>query len=187
MSQSIHQHVFDNGITLLAEEMPWLESAAFAFLLPCGAVHDPPDRLGLSNLLCDMVQRGSGKRSSREFVEALERLGVDRSASVSLSHTSYSGATLADNLFPALELHADLLRRPRFPESQMEEARQVCFQSFAPSKMTSPSGDGTSARTAVPNTLGTICPRILQTTLKPSLFRMYRLNLTTILPQRRLY
>lgn len=128
MPQSIHHHTFENGLTLLAEEMPWLESAAFAFLLPCGAVHDPIDRLGLSNLTCDMVQRGSGDRSSREFVEALERLGVDRSGSVSLSHTSYSGATLADNLLPAIELHADLLQRPVFPEAQLGESRQVCYQ-----------------------------------------------------------
>ncbi len=128
MTQSIHHHTFDNGLTLLAEEMPWLESAAFAFLLPCGAVQDPTGRLGLSNFVCDMVQRGSGDLPSRQFVESLERLGVDRGASVSLSHTSYSGATLAENLLPAITLHADLLRRPMFPDEQIEEARQVCFQ-----------------------------------------------------------
>lgn len=128
MTQTIHQHTFDNGLTLLAEEMPWLESASFAFLVPAGAAYDPPERLGLNNLVCDMVQRGAGARSNREFVEALERLGVDRSASVSLSHTSYSGATLAENLLPAIELHADLLMRPQLPEDQLEESRQVCFQ-----------------------------------------------------------
>lgn len=128
VTQTIHQHTFDNGLTLLAEEMPWLESASFAFLLPAGAAYDPVQRLGMNNFLCDMVQRGAGDRSSREFVEALEKLGVDRSASVSLSHTSYSAATLADNLLPAIELHADLLMRPLLPEDQIEETRQVCFQ-----------------------------------------------------------
>lgn len=128
MSQSIYQHTFENGLTLLAEEMPWLESAAFAFLVPSGAVHDPADRLGLGNLVCDMMQRGSGERTSREFVESMDRLGVDRNASVSLSHTSFAGATLADNLLPAITLHADLLLRPMLPEDQLEEARQVCFQ-----------------------------------------------------------
>lgn len=128
MTQQIHTHTFAHGMTLIAEEMPWLESAAFAFLLPAGAIYDPPDRLGLSNFTCDMVQRGAGSRSNREFVEALERLGVDRSASVSLSHTSYAGATLADNLLPAIELHADLLLRPHLPAKQLEEARLVCFQ-----------------------------------------------------------
>lgn len=128
MTQSIHQHTFDNGLTLLGEEMPWLESAAFAFLIPAGAIHDPADRLGLSNLTCDMLQRGSGARSSREFVEALERLGVDRGSSVSLTHSNYSGATLAENLLPAITLHADLVRRPLFPAEQLDEARLVCFQ-----------------------------------------------------------
>ena len=121
MTQTIHQHTFRNGLTLLAEQMPWLESAAFAFLVPAGAVYDPPDRLGLSNLTCDMVQRGAGDRTSREFVEALERLGVDRNSSVSLSHASYSGAALADNLLPAIALHADLLMRPLLPADQIEE------------------------------------------------------------------
>ncbi len=128
MTQQIHTHAFDHGMTLVAEEMPWLESAAFAFLLPAGVIYDPPERLGLSNFTCDMVQRGAGSRSNREFVEALERLGVDRSASVSLSHTSYAGATLADNLLPAIELHADLLLRPHLPANQTDEARLVCFQ-----------------------------------------------------------
>ena len=128
MTQEIHIHTLDNGMTLVAEAMPWLESAAFAFLLPAGAIYDPTDRLGLGNFTCDMVQRGAGSRGSRAFVEALERLGVDRSASVSLSHSSYAGATLAENLLPAIELHADLLLRPHLPADQIDEARLVCFQ-----------------------------------------------------------
>ena len=128
MSQRTYNHTFENGLTLLGEEMPWLESAAFAFLIRAGAVHDPAERLGLSNLTCDMLQRGSGDLSNREFVEALERLGVERSSSVSLAHTSFSGATLADNLLPTISHYADLLRKPQFPEDQLEESRQVCFQ-----------------------------------------------------------
>ena len=127
MPQAIYHHRFDNGLSLLAQDMPWLESASFTFLVPCGAIHDPENKLGLANLLCDMVQRGSGERNSRQFVEALERLGVDRSGAPMLSHTSYSGATLANSLLPALGLFADLIRQPQFPEDQFEEAQQVCF------------------------------------------------------------
>ena len=134
MTQLLHQHTFENGLTLLAEEMPWLESAAMALLVPCGAVHDPHGHLGLCNFVCDMVQRGSGDLSSREFVQALERLGVDRSASVTLSHTSFSAATLAENLIPALTLHADLIRRPIFPADQIDEARLVCLQELRASE-----------------------------------------------------
>lgn len=127
MSQQIHSHEFDNGLILVAQSMDWLESSAFTLALPAGCAKDPSDRRGLGNFTCEMVQRGSGSLDSREFSEALDRLGTDRSASVSAEHTSYGAATLADKLDETLALYADLVRRPRLPASQMEEARQVCL------------------------------------------------------------
>ena len=59
-------HQFDNGLVLVAEPMQWLESAAFTFLLPVGAMRDPEKSLGLSNYTCEMVQRGCGSRDSRQ-------------------------------------------------------------------------------------------------------------------------
>ena len=108
--------------------MQWLESAAFTWLLPAGAMHDPTDLLGLSNFTCEMVQRGCGTRSSRQFVEDLERLGVTKSASVSISHTSYAAAMPAKQLKAALNIYADLIRRPHLPVDQLEEGRLVCYQ-----------------------------------------------------------
>ena len=75
-----------------------------------------------------MVQRGCGDRTSRQFVESLEMLGVDRSAAVSTAHSSYGGAMPADGIFDALTIYADLLRRPLLPEDQIDEGRMVCFQ-----------------------------------------------------------
>lgn len=119
---------FDNGLVLVAEEMNWLESAAFTFLVPAGCVHDPPQRSGLASFVCEMALRGAGDRDSRQFVEALDNLGVERGESVSDSHTSYSGATLAESLHDALAVYADVLRRPRLPADQIEAGRQVLLQ-----------------------------------------------------------
>ena len=107
--------------------MPWLESVAFAMLLPAGVRYDPDHRAGLANLTCEMVQRGCGKRNSREFVEDLENLGVDRSASVSNAHTSFGGAMPAERLSMALQIYADLEQRPLLPSDQLEDSRQVCL------------------------------------------------------------
>jgi predicted Zn-dependent peptidase len=75
-----------------------------------------------------MTLRGSGDRDSRQFIQDLENLGIERSESVSNSHTSFSGATLAKNLFGGLEIFADLLRRPHSPDDQLEAARLVVLQ-----------------------------------------------------------
>ncbi|REK10964.1 MAG: insulinase family protein [Planctomycetota bacterium] len=108
--------------------MKSLESAAFTFLVPVGSSVDPADRAGLSSFTGELALRGCGTRDSRQFVEDLENLGVERGEAVSVSHTSFSGATLSANLPPALSIYADLLRRPRFPADQLEAARLVVLQ-----------------------------------------------------------
>ncbi len=127
MAQEIHVHVFDNGVVLLAELMDWVESAAFTISIPAGCVHDPADALGLASFTSEMCQRGCGDMDSRQFIEALDYLGVDRSVSVTQAHAGYAAAMLADKLPATLEIYAALIRRPRLPEAQLEEARQVCL------------------------------------------------------------
>ncbi len=128
LEQQIFHRTFDNGLTLVAEPMPWLESAAFSIAVPAGCRFDPADRIGAANFVCEMVQRGCGDRDSRGFIEDLESLGVDYNSSASIYNTNFSGAMQAAQLNGALEIYADVLRRPQFPESQLEDGRMVCFQ-----------------------------------------------------------
>ncbi|MDZ4820863.1 MAG: pitrilysin family protein [Planctomycetota bacterium] len=128
MKQSFYNHTFDNGLVLVAERMPSLESAAFTFLVPAGSTNDPADRSGLSTMTCEMVLRGAGSRDSRQFIDDLENLGIQRNESVSASHSSFSGATLASNLPAALSIYADLLRRPHLPADQLEAGKLVAVQ-----------------------------------------------------------
>jgi predicted Zn-dependent peptidase len=126
--QQILVHELPNGLTLVVEPMLWLESAAFTLLVPAGNARDPAALLGLGSLTCEMAERGSGDRDSRQFVEQLELLGVEFSTGVSNAHTSFSGAMPADNLLPTLAIFADLVRRPHLPEDELEDSRQSCLQ-----------------------------------------------------------
>ena len=45
--------------------------------------------------------------------------------------TEFSGATLARNLFPALSIYADVLRRPRLPADQVSAARAVVLNELS--------------------------------------------------------
>src|SRR6476620_9458194 len=126
--QKTFSHTFDNGLVLVAEAMDWLESAAFALLLPAGSSTEPAAQSGLASLTCEMAQRGCGSRDSRQFIADLENLGADTSASVSNAHTSFGGAMPAESLDKVLPIYADLVQRPHLPADQLEDARQSCLQ-----------------------------------------------------------
>jgi predicted Zn-dependent peptidase len=128
VKEKIFTHKYSNGLVLLAEPMPWLQSAAFTFLVPSGSVYDPHDRGGLGGFTCEMALRGAGKRDSRQFILDLDALGVERSESVANAHTSYNGATLAENLPAVLAIYADVMQNAHLPEDQMEAGRLGMLQ-----------------------------------------------------------
>src|SRR5947209_12817471 len=112
VAEDVYQHTFDNGLTLLAERMEHVRSAAVNFLLPAGCAYDPADKLGMASVLAELITRGAGDRDSRALSLAMDNLGLDRAESVGQLHLRLWGGTLARNIPAALELYADVLRRP---------------------------------------------------------------------------
>ncbi|HEX4613633.1 MAG TPA: pitrilysin family protein [Urbifossiella sp.] len=128
MGQQVFQHTFANGLVLLAERMEHVRSAAINFLVPAGAAYDPPGRFGVASVLADMMTRGAGDHDSRQLALALDNLGVDRDESVGAVNMRFWGSTLARNVPPALDLFADILRRPHLPEAELEPVQALALQ-----------------------------------------------------------
>jgi predicted Zn-dependent peptidase len=126
--QEVNQHTFANGLTLLAERMEHVRSAALNFLVPAGCVYDPPEQRGMASVLSELITRGAGTRDSRQLTLALDNLGLDRDESVGSMHTRFWGATLARNLPAALEIYADILRRPHLPKEELEPVQALAIQ-----------------------------------------------------------
>ena len=127
-ASSIDTYQLDNGLTLLVEQMPWLESAAVTFLVPAGCQRDPTSQPGLAKLTAEMLQRGCGDLQSRQLEQAMDQLGLARSTAVTNYHTRLSAAMPATRLPAALSIYADLLQRPLLPATQLDDGRMVCIQ-----------------------------------------------------------
>lgn len=128
MKQELLKRELSNGLVLLGEQMPWLRSAAFSFLLPAGTCYEPDGLDGLAGIASEMVQRGCGGLDSREFLERLDELGVDRGSSITTNHTSFSCSMPADSLLEVLSLYSDLVTKPHLPDEQLDDARQLSMQ-----------------------------------------------------------
>ncbi|MDR3620278.1 MAG: pitrilysin family protein [Paludisphaera borealis] len=131
---TIQQHEYPNGLVLVAEEMPGVQSASFTLLIPAGAAFEAAEGLhvggGSAGMTCEWITRGAGDRDSHELLNALDNLGVSHSESAQTLHTSLAAATLGRNLIPALELFSDMVLRPRFDELEVEPIRALCLQNL---------------------------------------------------------
>ncbi len=126
----IAQHEYPNGLVLVAETMPGVQSAAFTLLLPAGAAYEPADRGGAATMLSEWITRGAGERDSRELLSALDNLGVSHGESAQTLHTSLAAATLGRNLVATLELFADIVLRPHLDDAEIEPIRALTLQNL---------------------------------------------------------
>lgn len=117
-----------NGLTVVAEHLPAVRSAAFQFLIPAGAVTDPDGLEGTATVLEGLCYRGAGSRDSRQLSDALDGLGIQRGGGAELEYASFGGAMLADDLHRGLELYADILRRPHLPADQFPAEQALALQ-----------------------------------------------------------
>jgi predicted Zn-dependent peptidase len=133
-SSTIEQHTFPNGLVLVAEVMPWVQSAAFSLLLPAGCAYEAAAGLnlggGAATMVAEWISRGAGRRDSRELLTALDNLGVSHAENAQTMHTSLAVATLARNLEPALEIFADMVLRPHLDADEVEPIRALCLQNL---------------------------------------------------------
>jgi len=131
---TIHQHEFPNGLVLVAEEMPGVQSASFTLLIPAGAAYEAAEGLsagsGAAGMTSEWITRGAGDRDSHDLLGALDNLGVSHSESAQTLHTSMAAAALGTNLIPALEIFADMVLRPRFDDEEVEPIRALCLQNL---------------------------------------------------------
>jgi predicted Zn-dependent peptidase len=125
------QYTFDNGLTLRAEKMPAMQSAAMTFLVPAGSATDPVDRLGSATVLSDLVLRGAGERDSHQLTDYLDHLGLQRSSSVGVHHTRFSCAALSEKVAEGLPVYADIVRRAHLPADGFLAARDLALQALA--------------------------------------------------------
>ncbi|MFI5262678.1 MAG: M16 family metallopeptidase, partial [Candidatus Limnocylindrales bacterium] len=118
------RHRLDNGLTVIAAQVPGRPLLAAALLLPGGAGHEPGELAGVTSLTARSLTEGTRLHDAVAFVEATERLGASVGASCDWETLSLSLTVPRARLEPALALLAEMLREPAFPASEVERLRQ---------------------------------------------------------------
>ena len=108
-----------NGLGLMVVEKRGLPVVALGLALQAGAVADPVGRPGLASFTVAMLQEGTKTRSSQQIADEFEFIGVRLNARAGREQVVIATETLTRHWPKALELMADVLQAPTFPEQEL--------------------------------------------------------------------
>jgi zinc protease len=115
-----HREVLPNGIVLLVAERPAVPIVAVRAYSRAGAVLDPDDKGGLAGLTGSLLTRGTSKRSGPELDTAIEFVGGSLESGAGRDGMSVSLGVLKRDLGLGLDLMAEVLLAPTFPEAEFK-------------------------------------------------------------------
>jgi predicted Zn-dependent peptidase len=124
-------HRLSNGVRVLCDPMPGLETLALSVVVRGGSRWEPEARSGWSHLLEHMVFKGAGDRSARQIVEDVEADGAQINAATGYERTSYQVRALKGGLPLAMEIASDLVLRPALDADELEREKGVVAQEIA--------------------------------------------------------
>jgi len=112
-----------NGLEIVVVERHSAPVVDFTLLADAGFAADASAKPGTARLAMLMLQEGTKTRSSPEIAEASESLGAPLSVGSSLDRSYLGMNALTGRLPESLDLYADVLLNPTFPEKELERLR----------------------------------------------------------------
>lgn len=124
----------DNGLSILTDTMPHLESASLGVWVRAGSRSENADEHGISHLLEHMAFKGTRTRSARQIAEEIETVGGEVNAATSIEHTGYFARILKDDVELAADILSDILQNAAFDEQELAREQHVIMQEIGASR-----------------------------------------------------
>ncbi len=132
-----------NGLEVLVVERHELPKVAVTLASRAGSMADPPGKEGTAYLTAATLSLGTKTRKALEIESAFGDLGTSLDAQTQRESVRLGFEVLKRNLGPALQLFADVVRDPTFPEAEIEREKKRHLDELAQQEK---SGSAVSAR-----------------------------------------
>lgn len=127
-SDTVRITTLDNGLRIISDEMPSVETASAGVWIEAGARFETPKLNGVSHMLEHMTFKGTRKRSAQAIAEEIEDVGGHINAYTSRENTAYYAKVLKDDLGLAVDVVADLVQNAILDQEELERERGVILQ-----------------------------------------------------------
>ncbi|MEZ5743409.1 MAG: pitrilysin family protein [Sphingomonadaceae bacterium] len=120
-----------NGIPVALVRRTAVPKLAVSLMLDAGIAGDALDAPATQHMVVAMLDEGTATMNATQIAEAQERLGASIGMSVNLDTSQVTMSALSANLYPSLQLMADLVLNPAFAPEEVERVRQQKLASLA--------------------------------------------------------
>jgi predicted Zn-dependent peptidase len=114
-----------NGLELAVIEMHKVPVVDVTLLVGAGTVSDPDDLPGLATFTANMLQQGAGSRGALDIADEAAYLGASLNTGAGFDAATASLHVPKRRLGPALDLLADVVLRPTFPDTEIARQRDL--------------------------------------------------------------
>ncbi len=131
-NEGVRRVVLDNGMTVLLKEDRSAPMAAVQFWVGAGSIHES-EQLGggLSHYLEHMIFKGTATRGPGEVSKEIADAGGDINAYTSTDRTVFHTSLPAARWQVGLDVLADAVFNPAFPEDEWAREREVILREYA--------------------------------------------------------
>ena len=119
----VADHRLANGLRILEVDMPGRPLVSASLLMLNGAVDEPADVGGATVLAARALSEGTERYDAIQLTEASERLGASLHAEAGWDALTAGVDVPRDRLEGALELLAEMVLHPTFPEREVDRLR----------------------------------------------------------------
>src|SRR5512143_1908388 len=110
-----------NGMDLLVLEDHRSPTISVEIYMPGSTLNDPLELEGIGEATASIMRLGTKTKDSKQIAETLAELGANISAGAGDRNFSLRFSTLTENLDPVLDLAADILFNPSFPQDEVDK------------------------------------------------------------------
>jgi zinc protease len=133
-SFEVHSHTLSNGLRVLLVENPVIPAISINATILAGARNEPEEKAGLAIMVANILDEGTITRSSLEIAEAIEYTGGHLETDASFERIVVAASVLKQDRNIALELVADLLMNPVFPDEYIAKEKSRTLAEIASAK-----------------------------------------------------
>ncbi len=125
---NLHQHTLPNGIRLVMEVVPTVQSITVSLWIGVGSRHELPYQHGIAHFLEHMLFKGTPTRNATQIAQEIEGRGGIINASTGKELTFYYARMLSEHMPIAIEVLSDLFLNPRLDPDDIEREKGVILE-----------------------------------------------------------